>query len=158
MKKPLELKLERTRLNSLNFQFKAKPGQANLPEKGSLVANVGWKSKYDKTQKQLHVILFASVNQDDVPFSLNAAYEGMFHLSKSPKKQELQRLQNVNCPAILFPFLRESIAEVTRRGDLEPVYLPVLNFVQMWHKKRAAEEQGEKGENKDSCSELGKKE
>lgn len=140
MPKPLEISLERTRLLSLNFQRKQHVDEESLPEIVELGVSLSGSSNYNYRQKQLYVRLFVSLDQDDIPFTLDATYEGLFQLSKRPKKEEVQRLERINCPAILFPFLRECIAEVTRRGGLDPVHLPAINFVELSKDSLKAEE------------------
>jgi len=56
---------------------------------------------------------------------------GVFLLDSDPSDIELQKLSHINCPAILLPYLREFITDITRRGGLAPVYLPSVNFVEM---------------------------
>jgi len=131
MPKPLEIRLERTRLLSMNFNLKQNIDIEKTPETVELGFSLSGNSHYDSKKKQLHIILFVSMDQDDIPFTLDTSYEGIFQFSKRPMKEELHRLERINCPAIIFPFVRECIAEATRRGCLDPVYLPAVNFVEL---------------------------
>jgi len=39
-------------------------------------------------------------------------------------------LKNVNCRAIIFPYLREYISDLTKRAGFTPLFLPPFNFVE----------------------------
>lgn len=67
-----------------------------------------------------------------MPFSLAVEVGGIFALDSFPPPEEMLPLQHINCNAILFPYLREAVSEITRRGGHTPVYLQPLNFIQMY--------------------------
>jgi len=58
-------------------------------------------------------------------------YEGFFLLNRRATKKEVEPLSKVNCSAILFPYVRETIAEITRRAGYHPLHLGSFNFVEM---------------------------
>ena len=66
-----------------------------------------------------------------MPYDLSIEYEGLFKLNKSIPKKDAAILEEVNCPAILFPFLRETIADITRRSGFQPFLIPSVNFVKV---------------------------
>lgn len=63
------------------------------------------------------------------PFEFEVGGEGLFQFKTLPEKQVLERICSINCCSILFPFLREFIADLTRRAGLPPFLLPPVNFV-----------------------------
>lgn len=122
-----------TRLNySLNQGFdpdkKIDPISFNLTNKGN----------YDKENKLLMVELCATIpsSKDSInfPFFIDIEYAGFFELDNQPDEKTIEQLKSINCPAIIFPFLRESVAELTRKSNLPPLLLPIINFVK--HGKR----------------------
>ncbi len=64
---------------------------------------------------------------DELPFTFRIVMGGVFHVENADP-QHLELMKKVNCPAILFPFLREAIASITRKAGFPPLYIPVINF------------------------------
>ncbi|MBW1706391.1 MAG: protein-export chaperone SecB, partial [Deltaproteobacteria bacterium] len=56
--------------------------------------------------------------------------------------KDVEPIAKINCPAILFPFLRECVADITRRAGFNPLILPPINFVELAKQKEL------KGKNK----------
>ncbi len=48
----------------------------------------------------------------------------------------------VECPRILVPFARNVLADVTREGGFPPVLLQPIDFVSLWHARRAQQSDG----------------
>jgi preprotein translocase subunit SecB len=42
---------------------------------------------------------------------------------------------NVNAAAIIFPFVREHISSITAKSGIEAVFLPPINFVEIYNQK-----------------------
>jgi preprotein translocase subunit SecB len=83
---------------------------------------------FKQADKKLQLLLSVSSNSEKQPFRFSVVYEGIFTFEKIPKKNELERIAKVNCAAIIFPYAREYIAEITRRAGLQPLNLPPFNF------------------------------
>lgn len=45
--------------------------------------------------------------------------------------QYAEQLCKVNLPAIAFPYLREQVADLVRRGGFPPMHIPSVNFAQV---------------------------
>lgn len=74
-----------------------------------------------------------------VIYELEIVYGGMFHIQNMPDKS-LEPFLLVNAPAILFPFLRRIVADLTREGGFPPLFLDPIDFAGLYvqRKKRAA--------------------
>lgn len=94
-------------------------------------------SFYEKEERNIRVILNAIVGNKHSPYSLDVEFGGAFELDSEPKENELDSLRNINCPAMVLPYLREFISEITRRGGHSPLYLPPVNFVKSAAKRIA---------------------
>lgn len=71
-------------------------------------------------------------------YQLELVYGGMFQIENIPQ-QALEPFLLVNCPAMLFPFLRRMVADLTREGGFEPLWLDPIDFGQLYmQRKRAA--------------------
>ena len=70
------------------------------------------------------------------PFYFSLAVSGYFELKEDVEKPMLDQFININCPAIIFPYLRETLADITRRSGFPPMHLQPVNFVKL-HKEKA---------------------
>jgi preprotein translocase subunit SecB len=71
-----------------------------------------------------------------VVFIADLAYAGIFTLTGIPDNQQ-EAILLVECPRLLFPFARNILADVTRDGGFPPVMLGPIDFVGLWHSRRA---------------------
>jgi preprotein translocase subunit SecB len=92
---------------------------------------VGYKTK----DKILQVMVSVSSDSENQPFRFSVAWEGAFAFKEMPSKEDLDRIANINCAAIIFPFVRETIADLTRRANVPPFNLPPFNFPAMYEEK-----------------------
>jgi preprotein translocase subunit SecB len=62
-----------------------------------------------------------------VIYDLELAYAGLFQLDNMPE-QMLEPFLLVNCPALLFPYLRRLVQDLTREGGFPPLVLDPIDF------------------------------
>ncbi len=43
----------------------------------------------------------------------------------------VEAFATINAPAIIFPFIREHLANLTMKSGVQPVFLPPVNFIQL---------------------------
>ncbi len=60
-------------------------------------------------------------------YVLEIVYAGLFRMQNVPP-QTLEPFLLVNCPALLFPFLRRIVADLTREGGYPPLWLDPFDF------------------------------
>ncbi len=60
-------------------------------------------------------------------YELEVVYAGLFRIQNIPK-EAMEPFLLVNCPAILFPFLRRLLADLTREGGFPPLLLDPIDF------------------------------
>jgi preprotein translocase subunit SecB len=92
---------------------------------------VGYKTK----DKVLQVLVSVSSDSENQPFRFSVAWEGTFIFKDMPSKENLDRIAHINCSAIVFPFVRETIADLTRRAGIPPFNLPPFNFAARYEEK-----------------------
>jgi preprotein translocase subunit SecB len=74
-----------------------------------------------------------NVTGNESPFNLLVEYGGMFLFEDEvPAPNEIVRIAEINCATILFPFVREAIAEITRRAGIGQMLLQPMNFVELY--------------------------
>lgn len=71
---------------------------------------------------------------EDVMFIAEVNYAGVFKLEAIPEN-ELQPLLLIFCPAILFPFSRRIVADLTRDGGFPPLLLDPIDFGKLYQQK-----------------------
>lgn len=67
----------------------------------------------------------------DPLFLLEIDYAGVFHIEGVPEEQ-LHPFLLIECPRMLFPFLRRIVSDVTRDGGYPPLNLENIDFVQLY--------------------------
>lgn len=68
---------------------------------------------------------------DDVLFLMEVEYVGIFHVAGVPEEQ-LHPFLLIECPRMLFPFLRRIVSDVTRDGGFPPLNLDTIDFVALY--------------------------
>ncbi|MEE9587971.1 MAG: protein-export chaperone SecB [Hyphomicrobiaceae bacterium] len=76
-------------------------------------------------------------------YQIELVYGGAFRLANFPE-EALQPVLLINCPSILFPFLRRLVADVTREGGFPPLLLDPIDFAGLYAKNRARAADSEK--------------
>ena len=67
-------------------------------------------------------------------YNLELVYAGAFELQNFPQ-QMIQPVLFVNCPALLFPFLRRLVGDLTREGGFPPLWLDPVDWGQLYNQK-----------------------
>ena len=116
--------------------------------------NVNLDAKKRKSENQYEVLIKLSIvssakkeNSNDSKnsklFILEIEYGGIFEVTGVPEDQIHPYLM-IECPRILFPYLRRIVADVTHDGGFPPLNLEQINFLALYQKeieRRQAEAQ-----------------
>lgn len=83
-----------------------------------------------------------SRREEEVSFLLELVYSGIFMVKNVPV-ESLQPVLLIECPRLLFPFLRRVVADITRDGGFAPLMLDPIDFAALYRSQmeRAAAEQ-----------------
>ena len=73
---------------------------------------------------------------DKTVFLVEAAQAGVFSIRGVPQ-QQLQPVLAIHCPAVLFPYARETVADATMRAGFPPVHLAPINFEALYQQQLA---------------------
>lgn len=83
---------------------------------------------YNKNNEKVFVDISIKIENSNTPFLLHVVLTGIFEIAKDIETQELDKLVNINMAAILFPFLRQVVADITTKAGFAPLLLPPLIF------------------------------
>lgn len=67
-------------------------------------------------------------------FVLEVDYGGIFHVEGVPDEQ-LHPYLMIECPRMLFPFLRRIISDITRDGGFPPLNLDQIDFLALYRQE-----------------------
>lgn len=124
---------------------------AQKPVKGQIqpdiqvqVALDGRKGGADNQYEVISKFNITSKNKDseDVLFALELEYGGMFHIENISEEQ-LHPFLMIECPRMLFPFVRRIVSDVTRDGGFPPLNLDNIDFVQLYRQQLAQRQQAQ---------------
>lgn len=73
---------------------------------------------------------------DGVLFVLEIDYVGIFDIQNLPDEQ-LHPFLLIECPRMIFPFLRRVVSDVTRDGGFPPLNLENIDFLQLYRSEIA---------------------
>ena len=69
-------------------------------------------------------------------FLLELEYAGIFHIEGVPADQ-MHPFLLIECPRLLFPFVRRIVSDVTRDGGFPPLNMDIIDFVQLYRSELA---------------------
>ena len=115
--------------------------------------NVNIDAKKRTTEKQFDVIVKLRVdskskNTNNVLFVLELDYGGVFQIENIPDDQ-LHPYLLIECPRMLFPFLRRIVSDITRDGGFPPLNLENIDFLKLYRQEIERRKQGDKEETSD---------
>jgi preprotein translocase subunit SecB len=70
-------------------------------------------------------------SDDGVIYNVEIDYGGLFRI-KNVREKMLQPVLFVDCPTLLFPFVRRVIADVVRDGGFPPLMLDPIDFGRLY--------------------------
>ena len=86
-----------------------------------------------------------SKNTDNVLFVLELDYGGVFQIENIPDDQ-LHPYLLIECPRMLFPFLRRIVSDITRDGGFPPLNLENIDFLKLYRQEIERRKQENKKE------------
>ncbi|MFK7878853.1 protein-export chaperone SecB [Roseobacter sp.] len=75
-------------------------------------------------------------DSDTTLFVLEIDYAGIFHIDNVPEDQ-LHPFLLIECPRMIFPFLRRVVSDVTRDGGFPPLNLENIDFLALYRNEIA---------------------
>ncbi len=118
-------------LKDLSFENPRAPAvyQSNSTPKIDVNVDVQGRG-LNENQYEIELSVAARANREngDAMFVVEATYAGVFEILNVPHEQ-LEMVMMVECPRLLFPFMRQIVADATRNGNFPPLMLEPIDFM-----------------------------
>ncbi len=106
-----------------------------------LTIGVAVEPRKRSAENQFEVLMKVKVTSknkgtDDVLFLMEMEYGGLFNIEGVPEKQ-LHPFLMIECPRMLFPFVRRIVSDVTRDGGFPAVNMETIDFMQLYRQQLA---------------------
>ena len=132
-------------LKDLSFENPRAPQVYQANEAPKIDVNVDVQGRQlHPNQYEIELSVAARANRgEDAMFVIEATYAGVFEIINVPRDQ-LEMVMMVECPRLLFPFLRQIVADATRNGNFPPLMMEPIDFMGIFiaNAQRAAAQNG----------------
>ena len=136
------LKIEKIYLKDLSLENPGAPQSFTSQEQPQV--EVSLRSRGEQIEEAVfECVLTVTVTAktgDRTLFLVEAAQAGVFRISGLPLS-EVQPVLGIHCPNILFPYIREAIADAITRAGFPPVHLDPINFELLYQQQLASLQQ-----------------
>ena len=105
---------------------------------------VGLRTRGEQIEENVYecvlTITVTAKTADKTLFLVEAAQAGIFRIVGVPLA-DIQPLMGIHCPTVLFPYIRETIADAVSRAGFPPVHLDPINFEALYQQQIASMQQ-----------------
>jgi preprotein translocase subunit SecB len=105
--------------------FSRKP---DLLQKPHLSINIEATASISPNKDKLNLEMLCEVKEKDTLFDIKCVMIGMFSKIDGSENMELDEFAKYSGPALMFPYLRETIASTTVKAGIPPVIIPPVNL------------------------------
>ncbi|MEM1371062.1 MAG: protein-export chaperone SecB, partial [Pseudomonadota bacterium] len=74
-------------------------------------------------------------NKNGTIYVLEIVYAGLFRIKNIPQ-DNLEPFLLIQCPALIFPFLRRLVADLSREGGFPPLMLDPIDFAGLYVRRK----------------------
>jgi len=135
---PAQLSIEKIYVKDLSLENPGAPQSFQLTEAPQI--EVGLRTRGEQVAPDVYecvlTLTVTARSGDKTVFLIEAAQAGVFAIRGVPQPQ-LQPVLAIHCPAVLFPYARETIADATMRAGFPPVHLAPINFEALYQQQLA---------------------
>ena len=120
----------------INISYKFNPYN---PEEESLSPDFSYKiQKNEEDSKEAVVYLTFNIGDEmlrDSSIYVSVTIAGEFVVFGEEDEEQIDMLYKVNAIAILYPYLRSIVSEITSKGTSSPIILPTMNIAAMFNQE-----------------------
>lgn len=100
-----------------------------------LEVNVGANRVGPDVYESAIVLKAHATNASGVIYDLETVYAGLFKVENIPDAA-LEPFLLINCPTLLFPFVRRLVADITRESGFPPLLLDPIDFAGLYVRRQ----------------------
>jgi preprotein translocase subunit SecB len=101
---------------------------------------VGLRTRGEQIDQNIYecvlTVTVTAKSADKTLFLVEAAQAGIFEIRGVPMA-DMQPIMGIHCPNVLFPYVRETIADAITRAGFPPVHLDPINFELLYQQQLA---------------------
>ena len=148
---PLKMQVLAQYIRDMSFENILAQKGINGDVQPEISVEVNIDAKKRPVENQFEVIIKTAISsktkeKSEPMFLLELEYGGIFHIENLPEDQ-LHPYLMIECPRMIFPFLRRIVSDVTRDGGFPPMNLEPIDFMALYRneiQRRAANSSKEK--------------
>ena len=134
--KPLKMKILAQYIRDMSFENILAQKGISGDVQPDIAVQVNIDAKKRPIENQYEVIIKTKIvsktkEKSEPIFLLELDYGGIFHIENIPDDQ-LHPYLMIECPRMIFPFLRRVVSDVTRDGGFPALNLDSIDFVQLY--------------------------
>ncbi len=130
--------IEKIYVKDLSLENPGAPQSFQMAEPPQV--EIGLRTRTDQIQQDVYEsVLTVTVTAragDRTVFLVEVSQAGIFGIRGVPPDQ-LQPVMAIHCPTVLFPYVRETIADCTTRAGFPPVHLAPISFDALYQQQLA---------------------
>lgn len=136
--KTIDMRLLRYSVNKIHYEINEKyeatedVGIEVLPQLNRRIEKID--------ENKVLVLLKCIINQDNMPFRIEVEVSGAFGLENWECDGISRMIAGQNTVAILYPYLRALISNITVNSHMAPYILPIGNIAEMFKEKKQSDE------------------
>ena len=139
-------------IRDLSFENVAVQKGRAMEGQPDINVQVGLEAKKRQTEGMYEVAVKLNVTAKskdggEAIFALELDYAGVFQIANVAENQ-LHPYLMIECPRMLFPFLRRIVSDVSRDGGFPPLNLENIDFVTLYRNELSRRVQAETGQTK----------
>jgi preprotein translocase subunit SecB len=134
----IQFSIEKIYVKDLSLENPGAPQSFQLSEAPQV--EIGLRTRGEQIDKDIYecvlTITVTAKAADKTVFLVETAQAGIFGI-RGASPEQVQPILAVHCPAVLFPFARETVADATMRAGFPPVQLAPINFDALYQQQLA---------------------
>lgn len=133
-----QLAIEKIYVKDLSLENPGAPQSFQMTEAPQV--EIGLRTRGEQIAPDLYecvlTLTVTARSADKTVFLIEAAQAGVFAI-RGVAQEQLQSVLAIHCPAVLFPYARETVADATMRAGFPPVHLAPINFEALYQQQLA---------------------
>ena len=130
--------IEKVYVKDLSLESPGAPQSFMMQEQPQV--EVGLRTRGEQIQPDVYecvlTVTLTAKAGDRTLFLVEAAQAGLFRVQGIPMA-DMQPIMAIHCPNVLFPYVRETIADAIARAGFPPVHLDPSNFEMLYQQQLA---------------------